>query len=207
MRLQPIVEGHGEVEAFPILLRRLVMAAEAWNVTINTAVRQPRGRLVKQQGLTHAIRLARTSNCQAMLVLIDGDDDCPAELGPRLQEWADAEMPDIPCEVVIAHREYEAWFLAAAASLRAQCGIRADAPAHPHPESPRDAKARLEARMVAGRTYLETLAQPRMSAAFSLAQAWQASRSFRKLASSFGALLAQTGHPTGAWPPASWKSP
>ena len=195
------------MEAFPILLRRLVTAAEAWKVTINTPVRQPRGRLVKQRGLTHAIRLARIRNCQAMLVLIDGDDDCPADLGPRLREWADAETPDIPCEVVIAHREYEAWFLAAVASLRARCGIHADAPTHPHPESPRDAKAPLEARMVPGRSYLETLAQPSMSAAFSLAQAWQASRSFRKLASSFGALLARTGHPTGAWPPPSWKSP
>ena len=36
MIIQPIVEGYGEVAAFPVLLRRLVEEAQAWNVSIGT---------------------------------------------------------------------------------------------------------------------------------------------------------------------------
>ena len=43
--------------------------------------------------------------------------------------------------VVLAHREFEAWFLAAIESLRGTGGIRADAESHHDPESPREQKA------------------------------------------------------------------
>src|SRR2546426_7135782 len=47
----------------------------------------------------------------------------------------------VPCAVVLAHREYEAWFLASLESLRGRRGIRGDAEAHPDPEEPRDRKS------------------------------------------------------------------
>lgn len=32
MTIQPIVEGHGEVNAVPVLLRRLVDEAQTWEI-------------------------------------------------------------------------------------------------------------------------------------------------------------------------------
>ena len=205
MKIQPVVEGHGDVKALPVLLRRLTSEAEIWDVEIGTPVRQPRGLLTKQQSLVRAVRLAiRQPRCCAVLILVDGDDDCPATLGPEMKRWASGEAGGRPCEVVIAHREYEAWFLSAIESLRGKRGIRDDAPPHPAPEDPRDAKGRLEERMVSGRSYLETTDQPALSASFSLADAYRRSRSFRKLTDSFGALLRGIGRDAGGWPPASW---
>ncbi len=39
MIIQPIVEGYGEVEAFPVLLRRFVEEAQAWTVNIGRPIR------------------------------------------------------------------------------------------------------------------------------------------------------------------------
>jgi len=72
------------------------------------------------------------------------------------------------------------------------------------PEMPRGAKEQLEARMSAGRSYLETADQPVFSATFSMGAAYAQCRSFRKLISSFGDLLRAMGQDIGSWPPAEW---
>ena len=193
------------MKALPILLRRLVEEAEVWMVGIGRPIRRPRNQLVRETELKKAVRLALLQpECSAVLILFDGDSDCPAELGPAVQEWAAAEAGGVPCEVVIAHREYEAWFLASIESIRGHRLIRADAQSHPVPEQPRGAKEQLEARMEAGATYLETTDQPALSASFSLMTAHKLSRSFRKLAGSFGRLVRSMGQEIGEWPPASW---
>lgn len=48
MRIQPIVEGYGDVAAFPVLLRRLVEEAQAWAIDIGRPIRRPRHRLVDE---------------------------------------------------------------------------------------------------------------------------------------------------------------
>ncbi len=205
MKIQPIVEGHGEVSAFPVLLRRLVVQAGAWNVDVGRPIRKSRTQLVRETELKKAVRLALLQpDCSAVLILFDGDNDCPAELGQAIQAWAESEAGDMPCEVVIAHREYEAWFLASIESMLGYRRIRADAQSHPNPEQPRGAKGKLEARMEAGATYLETTDQPALSEKFSLAAAHQRCRSFRKLTSSFGRLVRSMGQEVSEWPPACW---
>lgn len=202
--IQPIVEGHGDVEAFPILLRRLLERAQAWEVRVGRPIRRRRDHLATKDGVMKAVELARVQGgCHAILVLFDGDDDCPAKLGPAVQGWASEAAGDVPCEVCIAHREYEAWFLATADSLRGHRTIRADATSHPSPDEPRGAKRELERRMKRG-DYKETIHQPAFSALFCLSQAFRRSRSFRKLVKSFGSLLSAMGQQTGGWPPPSW---
>ena len=205
MKIQPIVEGHGEVGAFPELLRRLISEAQAWEIQIGRPIRSTRGRLVREIELKKAVRLALLQqDCRAILILFDGDDDCPALLGPTVQDWAADAAGSMPCEVVIAHREYEAWFLAAIESLRGKRNIREDALSHPHQERPRSAMWHLEDRMHAVASYLETADQPALSALFSLEDAHRRCRSFRKLVSSFGLLVRSMGQEIGEWPPASW---
>ena len=61
MKIQPIVEGHGEVGAFPELLRRLISEAQAWEIQIGRPIRSTRGRLVREIELKKAVRLATDS--------------------------------------------------------------------------------------------------------------------------------------------------
>ena len=205
MTIQPIVEGHGEVDATPVLLRRLIAEAESWETTIGRPIRRNRSQLVRQPELERSVRLARLQpDCGGILVMFDGDRDCPAELGTAVRRWAVAAAGEVPCEVVLPHREYEAWFLAAIESLRGHGGIRPDAVPHPEPETPRGAKAQLEARMHPGGSYFETTDQPAFSALFSMKAAHRRCRSFRKLTSSFGTLLRAMGHEVTPWPPAAW---
>ena len=205
MNIQPIVEGHGEVAALPVLLRRLVTEAQVWSINIGRPIRRKRNQLMSEAEVNTAVKLARLqSECCAVLILFDGDSDCPAELGPQVQHWAAASACNLPCEVVIAHREYEAWFLAAIESLRGHPTVRNDAGLHPNPERHRDAKGQLENRMQNRISYQERIHQPAFSAKFSLPDAYRWSRSFRKLTHSFGLLVRSMGQDIGVWPPATW---
>lgn len=204
--IQPIVEGHGEVEALPVLLRRLLDEAKAWTVPIGKPILQQRNTLVRKPSLVRAVDIARRQRaCGAILIVFDGDEDCPKELGPKVQGWATAAAAGLPCEVVLPHREYEAWFLAAIESLRTHALIRTDAAPHPDPERPRGAKERLRERVAEGVAYSPTAHQARLSASLSLEHAYRRSRSFRKLTTSFGSLLAAMGQDVGAWPPERWS--
>ena len=204
MNIQPIVEGHGEVEALPVLLRRLRNEASAWKVEIGAPIRRPRNKLASELGVMQAVETARRQPaCGAILIVFDGDKDCPAEVGPKVQGWAAAAARHLPCEVVLPHREYEAWFLAAVESLRTHELIRTDAASHPDPEQPR-AKAHLKQRLAPGRTYSPTSHQAKLSALFSLEHAYRRCRSFRKLTTSFGSLLRAMDQDIGAWPPTHW---
>ena len=191
--------------AVPVLLRRLVAEAKAWPVQIGRPIRQPRSQLVREGGVKRAVRLACVQpNCGAVLMLLDADSDCPAELGPTVHGWAVEAAGGVPCGVVLAHREYEAWFLAAIESLRGHRGVRIDAEPHPNPENPRGAKEQLELRLQGGASYMETADQPALSARFSLSAAYRRSRSFRKLATSFENLIRSMGQDVDTWPPAAW---
>ena len=205
MTTVPIVEGHGDVAAVPVLLRRLVDAAKAWNqVRIGEPIRCKRSQLVNEAQLRKRVRLARLrEDCDAVIVIFDSDDDCPVELAAQVRRWAVAEAGPAYCDVVLAKREYEAWFLATAESLSRHHSVRSDAQSHPDPESPRGAKGRLEAMMHI--SYSERTHQPAFSAVFCMAAAYARCRSFRKLTSSFGRLMERLGVDVAAWPPGAWR--
>src|SRR5438876_422993 len=129
MQIACIVEGKGEEEAPPILIRRIAASLDPPVYPhVFTAIRWPKSQLVQQHHLIDAINRAirQASHPVAVLVLLDADDDCPAELGPRLLGWAREARSDVPISVVVANREYEAWFLAGAESLRGHRGLAVD---------------------------------------------------------------------------------
>lgn len=206
MMLQPIVEGDGDVRAVPVLLRRFVEEAEAYDVEIGRPIKLRRDRFVRQADVERIIARALLNGCDAILVLFDSDDACPAETASTVRDWSRAAAGATPCDVVLAHREYEAWLLASIESLRGERGITEDAQPHANPESPRDAKGQLRARMRAGRSYSETRDQPALSARFSMSDAYARSRSCRKLTKAFGDLLRDAGHEIAAWPPPEWAT-
>lgn len=207
MRIQPVVEGHGEVRAVPALLRRLQEASGAYGLAFNRPIRRGRPDLVDEARLRTTIRLALLQEeCRGILILLDGDDDCPRDLAPRLQAWACAEAGEVPCAVVIAQREYEAWFLGAMESLRGQRGIRSDAVSHPSPEAIRGASEWL-AQNMSFRPYGKTIDQVALTAVFDLGAAYSHCRSFRRMVRAFGILAAGAGIALEDWPPAAWSTP
>ncbi len=189
MKLGLIVEGHGEVPALPILVRRVL---QALSVPVQPQVlppyRIPRGQLVREADLQRAIELVarKVGDGGRILVLLDADDDLPCVLGPRLLAWASKYRPNRIISVVVARSEYEAWFLAAAESLRGQRGLPSDLDTPAAPEDIRNAKGWLGARMPDG--YSETLDQPALTSLFDLEAARRAD-SFDKLFRDLGRIF------------------
>jgi hypothetical protein len=178
-----IVEGDGERDALPVLLRRIIRDIDPTSyVDVRRPNRYPKGRLKQRSHLSQAVDLAArqlTPPC-AVIVLIDADDDCPADLGPRLLEWAQGARDDIPIAVVLAVREYEAWFLAAAQSLGGHRGLAANLVAPSDPETISGAKEWLSRNMPRAQPYNPTRHQASFSQVMSLEQARNAP-SFDKL--------------------------
>ena len=126
LRIACVVEGHGDREAVPVLIRRIVEELDpAVEVRVPAAIRTPKSKLIKDGELERAVELAaRTiAGRGGVLVVLDSDDDYPAELGPRLRQRAIKARGDLPLAVVLPKREFEAWFLAAAESLAGYRGL------------------------------------------------------------------------------------
>jgi hypothetical protein len=185
VRIGCVVEGAGEVAALPILIRRI---GERLDPPIYPEVDRPviikRSRLDERFGeLERGVELAVRSlpGPGGLLILLDSDRDCPAELGPTLLERAARTRPDIPLGVVLACREYEAWFLAAAESLRGRRGLPADLEVPADPEAVRGAKEKLRRHEPRERrSDKETTDQPAFTAIFDLDLARQRAPSFDK---------------------------
>ncbi|RKG63330.1 DUF4276 family protein [Corallococcus sp. CA054B] len=195
MKMGLIVEGHGEVTAGPILVRRLTQwLAPEVHPEVLLPHRIPRGQLVKEDELRRAIELTarKVGDDGRILVLLDADKDLPCVLGPRLLTWARAQRSNRIISVVVAQCEYEAWFLTAAKSLRGQRGLPASLDAPPQPERIRDAKGWLGSHMPSG--YSETIDQPALTSVFDLEAARRAD-SFDKLVRDMGTLLGVTAPP------------
>ncbi len=183
LTLCPIVEGHGEVSAVPILLRRLWQELMPHlDLRVSPPIRVSRKKLVKADELEKAVAYAASQvrPPRAVLVLIDADDDCPAELGPQLVVRAKQARSDVPAAVVLAKREFEAWFLAAMESLGGHCGLAQNLQEVPDPESIHDAKRPLTRCMVESRTYSPVHDQRALTAVFDMRLARQRSDSFDK---------------------------
>ena len=183
-RIAAIVEGDGEVEAVPILIRRIA-AVETPGVfpEVPKPNKVQRGRILKQGGIEPYVELAARQGGPdgRILILLDADDDCPRDLAPEILQRATEVRDDRRIQVVLAQREYEAWFLAAADSLAGHRGLRDDITAPGDPESVRDAKGWLTGQMPRGRSYRATLDQPAMTEGFDMERARRSSSSFRKM--------------------------
>ena len=182
--IAPVVEGQGEVAAVPALLRRMLLeiSPDTW-INVARPYRVGRDSLIKASGIETAVAAVaeRGGARTGVLVLFDADDDLPCVLGPRLLARASGARADRPASVVLAKREFEAWFLAAAPSLRGVRGLADDLEIPADPEQPRDCKGWLTARRTDRRTYKPTADQAALAEVFDLASARAHSPSFDKL--------------------------
>jgi len=189
--LAGIVEGHGDALSIPILMRRLADAMEpGLAVRVTAVIRTPRSKLLKPGELERVVELAarKVGRPSGILVLLDSDTDCPAELGPDLLRRAQTQRPDLPIATVLAKHEFENWFIAAAESLRGRRGLPQDLSSPVDPEAIEAAKGWLSTRMPRHNPYSETIDQPALTAQFNLEMA-RRSPSFDKVRREIERLL------------------
>lgn len=189
----PIVEGHSEVESVPVLLRRLLYRSQVFEdqIKVDKPIRIHRYKVVKENRLERAIGLAALRGCDAVLVLLDANGDCPAELGPDLLSRAQRNPYDVPVWIVIAKSEFESWFVGSIESLRGKRGIAVDAVSPEDPEAIRGAKEWLSQRMSSDQPYLEVDDQPALADQFDLDRAREQCPSFDKFVRDVEAMIAQ----------------
>lgn len=193
LRVAAIVEGHGEVKALPILIQRI---AREWDkeqtVVVDQPYRVPASSLKKDGVLEGYIELAarKLGGKGGILVLLDcdWDDGCPRFDGPAWLERVRRARPNMPISLVFAYKEYEAWFIAAAESIRGRCGLSKTLEPPPNPEQIRGAKEWLSNHMPANRPYSQTMDQPALTRIIDL-QAARRADSFDKCYREITALL------------------
>lgn len=184
-----IVEGHGEVAALPILLRRIGL--ELLNNTHIEAlrpIRQPRGQLTKHDHicLSKAIQLAslkldetvEVSNVRSILLMVDADDDCPAQMARELGTRCSDLCIRHNCGIVFPNVEFETWFVAAAESLEQYLELPNQIPTAP--EASRAGKGWIAERFKEGK-YSEAVDQARLASQMDLNSCRGRSPSFDKL--------------------------
>lgn len=197
--IQPIVEGHAEVQAVPVLLRKLAVSMGVAFVKIGSPLRCARSQLAREDGMKRAVQMARRqTDCQGILVLLDADDDCPKTEADRLLAWVKEAAAPVPGTVVMAKREYEAWLLASAENLMAARGVSQPTPYERDPEGKRDAKGELERRL--GLIYSEKRDQPALTALADWSLVHQRCRSFRRMVKETRRLFISCGLAPQAWP-------
>lgn len=181
--ISSVVEGDGEVRALPGLIHRIAMRELPGETLVTPKpVRLPRSKLDVPGQLERYVSLAagQVTDRGGALVVYDADDDCPKEFAPGLLERSRGVRPDVMVGLVLACREWEAWFLAAASSLAGQRGLPADLEPPDDPEGLRGAKEWLSRRMPPGQSYRATIDQLPLTRTFDFDQALAGSASFDK---------------------------
>lgn len=161
-----VVEGYGELEAAHNLIVRL---SQDLGYFLHWS--QPRRfpKLHLQQGIVKAAEVIRAqADADALLILRDEDDRCPAQTGPEIAAWLRALRLPFPAAAVMLCREYETLFLPCI-DLMAGKPLRNNANERPgilpgtrfegDPESIRGVKEWLSRRFPKGSSYKPTLDQ------------------------------------------------
>lgn len=187
--VQPIVEGHGEVEAVRVLISRIwyELISSSRSLEILSPWRMPRTRMPSEEHLSKVVRNCALKLSQRatdgvqrlILILADADDDLPCQLGPDLARIATKTRSDIDSTCVIANRMYETWFAASTESLVAQGYLRDDASISEDPESEGIGKTWIK-RYFNG-SYKETIDQAKLTHALDLGVCRRRAPSFDKL--------------------------
>ncbi|MDP2882587.1 MAG: DUF4276 family protein [Azonexus sp.] len=166
-RLLPIVEGHGEDRAVPLLIRRILEAQGIYDVELISA--QRKGEYPSVARNFDNIFQAATLVKAPILWVMDFDSkdyDCPIKEAQKLLARADALRPGWPIKIAFLVKEYETLFLIdEAATRKVFPDISPKTPFPLEPEKIRGAKEWLsKARPAAGNAYKPMVDQAKITA-------------------------------------------
>ena len=98
MKIAAIVEGHGEVASLPILLRRIAQwrTPARYSEVLRPILVKRNQFLNREQEFHRYLQLAagKAGDEGCVLILLDADDDCPAQLGTTILHRAQDYIPD-----------------------------------------------------------------------------------------------------------------
>lgn len=202
-----IVEGRGEERAVPALVDRWIKQHRLYaqfEAVPSALCARGVGSLVaaprnpgEQRGVEYYVNIARAQGAGAVLVVLDADNECVQRassgrepLGVEILRRARACARDLDIAVVVADREFEAWFVEHRVSLEV---LNPDAW-----EGTRPVEAVADCKKVVGamlnRRYDPVIDQPKLAAKLPLlpvgAEALAGvSRSYRKLMAALAQLM------------------
>ena len=170
------------MQAVPVLIRRIFAEVSPLDPPeVLRPIRVHRQRVLRDGELERYVALAagRVGSDGGALILLDADEDCPAELGPRVLRRARAFRPDLRIESVVAKCEFEGWLIAGIEPLAGTRGLTRELAAPADSEAIRGAKEWLSRRMEG--SYRPTADQAAWSARFDMDLARRRSPSFDKM--------------------------
>jgi hypothetical protein len=192
-----IVEGRGEMDAVPILIRRIAKDLGVSPQPRIVTILASRGDFTERghSKVVDLVKAARESIGEGggLLILFDSDStiggECPAMAGPRVLRWATGAAPGVPICVVVAHHEYEAWFLAGASGLAGVATLPPQLKPPANPENAGDAKHWLTNHMTGRESYSPARLQALLTEKFNLREARSRADSFDKCYREIAGLL------------------
>jgi hypothetical protein len=176
-----VVEGPGDANALPILLRAHLEAAGDYRDLLAKPVAcNGRDKALMPGGIEGKVATAAARpGCRGVLVVLDADRDLPCVLGPQILSRADKISP-VPVAVALAQPTFEEWLVASAATL-GLAGLT-----YPADRDPVNAiKAALQPAK-----YVKPTWQPRLAARVDVNLARSRSASLARLLNRFDALRA-----------------
>ncbi len=182
----PIVEGAGEREAVPLLLRRLIHEVlERPELTIaQSIVTNGKGNMDRR--LAKYLRYARIQKANGIIILRDADDDCPHTIASNMADQVREVTLGVPVVIVCPKPEFEAWFIGSLLcshgdAIRDYLELLSTIVVPDDVERLGDAKGWLSRHMPDGKMYKPTRHQAKLSARICVSQAAITCRSFRRL--------------------------
>lgn len=191
----PIVEGPGERQAVPLLLRRLLQhMIERHDLTVaQSIVTNGKGNMDRR--LDRYLGYARIQKADGVIIVRDADDDCPHAIACNIAAKVRRVNLGVPVVIVCPKPEFEAWFIGSLVdscgdSIRDYLGLLPTITAPSNIEMLGDAKGWISRRMPEGRIYKPTRHQAKLAARICISEASIACRSFRRLLHAVEELVA-----------------
>jgi len=114
-----VVEGRGEQQALPLLLRRhRADSGDYRDILSAPVVCHGRDKALMRNGVEGFVATAAARpGCRGVLVVLDAEGDAACQLGPELQRRAQL-VTATPVAVCLAEPMYEGWLVASAETLQ-----------------------------------------------------------------------------------------
>lgn len=201
-----IIEGYGEEKAAPRLVRRILHERLCRFDISRLGAKRANGKPDLLKRLEIFLRYVIIDNFDAVLVLLDAEEDCPFQEIVTLVDRVVALNLSIPVAVVYAKSEYETWFISnlsenRGGGIRARLNISHSVNAPESVEYIRGAKEWLERHMPVDQGYKETADQEPLTHHIDLDLAYSRSRSFRRLCHAIEELVDAIDNSTRAVTP------
>ncbi len=180
-RILLVVEGDGEVQAAPILARRVLHELHngyEWDFDLHKRKDIAHLQANEWSNLRRYLAAAFNEN-MPILWMLDCDDGCPVDHARQFYSQVRNVELRQPLAFVFWVREYEAMFLYDRETLANKLDVRKFSDIPEKPEVRRDVKGWISAQLPSGRTYKPMVDQAALSASVDLKKLSKGYHSFR----------------------------